>query len=222
MTKAAGHEAAVLDVVQRAGAIAILRLRDHAHVVAIGERLLAAGLPVMEVTFDHPEAPRALRAMTDRLPPEALIGAGTVRTTDQVLACREAGGRFCVSPHTDPMLIAACVDAGLEPMPGAQTATEVAGATDAGARLVKLFPAGPLGIGYLRAMRGPFRDVLFIPTGGIRHDEVGTWLEAGAVAVGLGSDLVPAVPGVADLDAIGERAATVARQVSAARNGRQP
>jgi 2-keto-3-deoxy-6-phosphogluconate aldolase len=89
----------------------------------------------------------------------------------------------------------------------------------AGARLIKLFPAGPLGHGYLRAMLGPFRDVLFVPTGGIRHDEVATWLRAGAVAVGLGSDLVPAVPTEMELDAIAERARTVSKQVTAARAG---
>ena len=97
------------------------------------------------------------------------------------------------------------------------TATEVARALDAGARLVKLFPAGPLGIGYLNALHGPFRDTAFLPTGGIRHDEVGGWLEAGATAVGLGSDLVPALPEASDLDRIAARAAVVVDQVAGAR-----
>jgi 2-keto-3-deoxy-6-phosphogluconate aldolase len=90
---------------------------------------------------------------------------------------------------------------------------------DAGARLIKLFPAGPLGPGYLRAMLGPFRDVLFVPTGGIRHEEVATWLRAGAAAVGLGSDLVPAVPTETELEAIAERARRVSKQVTEARAG---
>ena len=167
----------------------------------------------MEVTFDHPNAPAALRSMADQLPAGALLGAGTIRTTEQISQCKQAGGRFCVSPHTDPGLIRACLDAGLEPIPGAHTATDVAAAIDAGARLVKLFPAGPLGLSYLRAMLGPFQDVLFVPTGGIRHDEVGTWLQAGALAVGLGSDLVPAAPSETDLDAIAQRARKVAKQI---------
>jgi Entner-Doudoroff aldolase len=203
--------------VRRAGAIAILRLREHTHAVAVGQLLLDAGLPVMEVTFDHPGAPAALRSMVDQLPAGVLLGAGTVRTTAQISQCKEAGGRFCVSPHTDPGLIRASLDAGLEPIPGAHTATDVAAATDAGARLVKLFPAGPLGLSYLRAMLGPFRDVLFVPTGGIRHEEVGTWLRAGAVAVGIGSDLVPAVPIETELDAIAQRARKVAKQITDAR-----
>jgi len=200
--------------VRRAGAVVILRLREHAHAVAIGQLLLDAGLPVMEVTFDHPNAPAALRSMADQLPGGVLLGAGTIRTTEQISQCKQAGGRFCVSPHTDPGLIRACLDAGLEPIPGAHTATDVQTAIDAGARLVKLFPAGPLGLSYLRAMLGPFRDVLFVPTGGIRHDEVGTWLQAGAVAVGLGSDLVPAAPRETELDTIAKRARTVAQQIA--------
>ena len=212
-------ESEVAAAVRRAGAVAILRLREHRRAVAVGEILLDAGLPVVEVTFDHADAPAALRSMVERLSPGALLGAGTVRTPEQVSRCGEAGGRFCVSPHTDPVLIRACIDAGLEPIPGAQTATDVAMATDAGARLIKLFPAGPLGVGYLRAMLGPFREVLFLPTGGIRHDEVGPWLRAGAVAVGLGSDLVPAAPGEAELDAIARRARTVAKQIAETRAG---
>lgn len=212
-------ESEVAAAVRRAGAVAILRLREHRRAVAVGEVLLDAGLPVVEVTFDHADAPAALRSLVERLSPGALLGAGTVRTPEQVSRCGEAGGRFCVSPHTDPVLIRACIDAGLEPIPGAQTATDVAMATDAGARLIKLFPAGPLGVGYLRAMLGPFREVLFLPTGGIRHDEVGPWLRAGAVAVGLGSDLVPAAPGEAELDAIARRARTVAKQIAETRAG---
>jgi Entner-Doudoroff aldolase len=118
----------------------------------------------------------------------------------------EAGARFVVSPNTDPRVIGAALDAGLDPIPGALTATEVASAIGAGAALVKLFPAGPLGTAYLRALRGPFGDVDFVPTGGIAHDAVGEWLAAGAVAVGLGSDLVPARPTDADLAGIQARA----------------
>jgi Entner-Doudoroff aldolase len=214
MSESQVSESGVVAGVRRAGAIAILRLREHTHAVALGQLLLDAGLPVMEVTFDHPGAPAALRSMADQLPAGALLGAGTIRTTGQISRCKDAGGRFCVSPHTDVGLIRASLDAGLEPIPGAHTATDVAAATDAGARLIKLFPAGPLGLSYLRALLGPFPDVLFVPTGGIRHDEVGTWLQAGAVAVGLGSDLVPAVPNETKLDAIAQRARKVAEQIT--------
>ncbi|MFI0355704.1 bifunctional 4-hydroxy-2-oxoglutarate aldolase/2-dehydro-3-deoxy-phosphogluconate aldolase [Actinomadura sp. 9N407] len=198
------------------GAIAILRLTDHRHIVAVGTALYEAGLKAMEVTFDHPGAPAALRELRAALPADAMLGAGTIRTREQVQQAASCGARYCVSPHTDTGLIRAVLGAGLEPLPGAATATEVAAAQDAGARLIKLFPAGALGLPYLKALLGPFREVSFIPTGGVRHDAVGEWLAAGAVAVGLGSDLVPAAPGPDDMPGIAERAATVAAQIAGA------
>ncbi|MFC7550788.1 bifunctional 4-hydroxy-2-oxoglutarate aldolase/2-dehydro-3-deoxy-phosphogluconate aldolase [Plantactinospora sp. GCM10030261] len=216
-TGPAGSTTEVVDRVRETGAVAILRLREHGSDVAVGQALLRGGLVVMEVTLDHPDGVDSLRRLAAELPEPALVGAGTVTTVAQVTAAAEAGARFCVSPHTDPVVIAAALDAGLEPLPGAATPTEVAAARAAGARLIKLFPAGPLGLGYLRALRGPFHDVTFVPTGGIRHDEVDGWLRGGAVAVGLGSDLVPPRPGAADLSGIEERARTVARLVRVAR-----
>jgi Entner-Doudoroff aldolase len=207
------------DAVERlrdSGAVAIMRLRDHGLSVEIGQVLAGAGLVVMEVTLDDPGALGALRALADALPDDVLLGAGTVRRPEQVAEAADAGARFCISPHCDAAIVEATLAAGLEPVPGAGTATEVARALDAGARVVKLFPAGPLGIGYLNALHGPFRGTAFLPTGGIRHDEVGDWLEAGAAAVGLGSDLVPALPQASDLERIAERAAVVVEQVAAA------
>jgi 2-dehydro-3-deoxyphosphogluconate aldolase / (4S)-4-hydroxy-2-oxoglutarate aldolase len=208
------------DAAQRlrdSGAIAIMRLRDHGLSVEIGNALADAGLTVLEVTLDHPASLDALHALADALPDHVLLGAGTVRRAEQVSQAAAAGARFCLSPHCDPAIVEAALSAGLEPVPGAGTATEVARALDAGAHTVKLFPAGPLGTGYLEALLGPFRGTAFVPTGGIRHDLVAEWLRAGAAAVGLGSDLVPALPGARDLDGIAARARVVTKQVAAVR-----
>jgi Entner-Doudoroff aldolase len=202
------------DRLRDAGAIAILRLRDHARGVELGHALAGAGLRAIEVTLDHPDALRSLAALAAALPDDVLLGAGTVRRPEQVAQAAGAGARFVLSPHTDPAIVEATLAAGLEPVPGACTPTEVATALDAGARLVKLFPAGPLGPGYLKALLGPFRGTAFVPTGGIRHDELAPWLDAGAAAIGLGSDLVP---GGGALDGVAERAAAVAAQVARAR-----
>jgi 2-dehydro-3-deoxyphosphogluconate aldolase / (4S)-4-hydroxy-2-oxoglutarate aldolase len=210
------------DTAQRlrdSGAVAVMRLRDHALSVDIGHALADAGLTVMEVTLDHPAALGALHALAGAMPDHVLLGAGTVRRPEQVAQAADAGARFCLSPHCDPLIIEASLQAGLEPVPGAGTATEVALALDAGARAVKLFPAGALGTSYLTALLGPFRGTAFVPTGGIRHDEVAQWLAAGAVAVGLGSDLVPALPEAADLEGIAARARVVAEQVARRRSG---
>jgi Entner-Doudoroff aldolase len=205
--------------IRRTGAVAILRLADHSHTLDVARALADAGLDVMEVTLDHPAALDALRALADALPDDVLLGAGTVRRPDQVTAAAAAGARFCVSPNVDAAVIRASLSAGLEPLPGACTATEVAAALDAGARMLKLFPAGPLGPGYLRALLGPFRDVELVPTGGIAHDAVAPWVAAGAAAVGLGSDLVGPQPAADDIDEIARRAGLVVEQVAGARAG---
>ena len=184
--------------------VAILRLRDHGLAVEVAEALARGGVRVLELTQDDPGALDALRVVAAL--PDVGVGAGTVLDPATVPVLAEAGARFIVSPNTDPSVIGAALDAGLDPIPGALTATEVASAIAAGATLVKLFPAGPLGTAYLRALRGPFGDVDFVPTGGIAHDAVAEWLEAGAAAVGLGSDLVPARPTDVDLAGIEARA----------------
>lgn len=206
----------VLDAVRASGAVAILRLRAHDLAVDVVHALAAGGVRVVEMTMDDPGALDALEHLAGHLAPGVVLGAGTVRRPEQVARVAAAGGRFCVSPDTNPAVIRATLEAGLEPLPGAMTASEVATALDAGARAVKLFPAGVLGLAYLRALRGPFSDVDFVPTGGIRHDEVEGWLRAGALAVGLGSDLVPARPTDEDLEAIRRRAEVVVEQVAAA------
>ena len=184
--------------------VAILRLRDHGLAVEVAEALARGGVRVLELTQDDPGALDALRVVAAL--PDVVVGAGTVLDPATVPVLAEVGARFIVSPNTDPSVIGAALDAGLDPIPGALTATEVASAIAAGATLVKLFPAGPLGTAYLRALRGPFGDVDFVPTGGIAHDAVAEWLEAGAAAVGLGSDLVPARPTDVDLAGIEARA----------------
>ncbi len=201
---------------RRTRTVAILRLREHGHAVAVGRALSDAGLDLMEVTLDHPDALDSVRDLVAALPAGAIVGVGTVRRADEVPAAAAAGARFCVSPHVDPAIIRAALEHGLEPMPGAGTATEVATALDAGARVLKLFPAGPLGPGYLRALLGPFRGTAFVPTGGIRHDDLAPWFDAGAVAVGLGSDLVAPAPGADDVAEVAARARTVMAQVQAA------
>ncbi|MEA2133650.1 MAG: 2-dehydro-3-deoxyphosphogluconate aldolase / (4S)-4-hydroxy-2-oxoglutarate aldolase [Solirubrobacteraceae bacterium] len=210
---------ATRDAIGRTGAVVVLRLRDHGRAVEVGHVLAEAGLGVLEVTLDHPGALDALGAMAQALGDDVVLGAGTVRDPALPEQVAAAGGRFCVSPELDVAIVAATLAAGLEPLPGTLTPTEIGSALRAGARMVKLFPAGALGPGYLRALLGPFGDLAVVPTGGIRHDEVAPWLEAGAVAVGLGSDLVGARPGPGDLEEIGRRARAVVAQVQESRAG---
>jgi 2-dehydro-3-deoxyphosphogluconate aldolase / (4S)-4-hydroxy-2-oxoglutarate aldolase len=178
---------------ERARVLAIMRRPDIGEVVLdLLEQLHTAGVRAVEVTLDRPEAPDALRRLVERAPPDTLVGAGTVLTTEQVDTVADAGGSFVVCPHVDPRLIEHGLARGVPVIPGIATATEIMTARAAGAGVLKLFPAGPLGIPFLRALMGPFRDVAFVPTGGIAVDEVPAWIEAGAICVGLGGALVQA------------------------------
>jgi 2-dehydro-3-deoxyphosphogluconate aldolase/(4S)-4-hydroxy-2-oxoglutarate aldolase len=202
---------------RESGVVAVLRLRDHRLAVEVCEALVRGGIGVLELTQDDPAALAALRAVASALGPRVLVGAGTVMDAASVAAVAEAGARFVVAPNVDSGVIGAALESGLAPLPGAATATEVASALAAGAEIVKLFPAGPLGPAYLRALRGPFERVAFVPTGGIAHDAVGEWIAAGAVAVGLGSDLVGARPADADLAGIEARARVAVAAAAGAR-----
>ena len=186
--------------------IAIVRYRTAGGIDDAMDALADAGVPVLEVTLDTPDA---LAAIDRAARAGHVVGAGTVRTADEVRAAADAGARFVASPWLVTPVIDAADEVGLEAMPGVLTPSELARALDAGARTVKLFPAGPVGgPAYLRALRGPFPDVPIVPTGGIAVAEVGDYLAAGATSVGLGASLVGAAPPAndAELEALGARA----------------
>ena len=132
------------------------------------------------------------------------MGAGTIRSVEEARAFADAGARFLVSPGLVPKIRPGRARARGTDIICVLSPTEIMAAVAAGADVVKMFPAGLGGPGYLAALRGPFPDVRFVPTGGIRVSDVPTWLEGGAVCVGLGSWLVGGSPPRtrADLDRI--------------------
>jgi 2-dehydro-3-deoxyphosphogluconate aldolase/(4S)-4-hydroxy-2-oxoglutarate aldolase len=134
------------------------------------------------------------------------LGMGTVLTADEVDRAVDAGARFVVSPSVVPAVIEAATRRGIASYPGAFTPTEIHTVWSA----VKLFPGGALGPGYLKAVRAPLTDIPLVPTGGVDIEAVGAWLDAGAVAVGLGSPLIGnALAADGDLHALAERARAV-------------
>lgn len=202
---------------ERTGVLAILRLRDHGLAVEATEALVRAGIEIFELTQDDPGALASLRAVREAHPEDVMIGAGTVLDIETVAAVAEAGAQFCVSPNLDLAVVAASREAGLEPLPGVFTPTEVALARAHGVELLKLFPGGELGIDYMKALHGPFEDAALIPTGGIEAEQTGDWLAAGALAVGLGGSIFPTRPTDADLGRIEERAKIAVASAAAAR-----
>lgn len=176
-------------------------LRSHRMVPAVGlastaeaaplaEALIAGGLPIVEVTLRHEGALETLRAIarTEGL----LVGAGTVRTPAQMHEAVEAGARFIVSPCLTPGLASAARSLGIPFVPGAATATEIQVAVDEGFGLVKFFPAEASGgVAALRALAEPFRDVTFLPTGGITSLSAPDYLSLPQVVAVGGSWMVP-------------------------------
>jgi 2-dehydro-3-deoxyphosphogluconate aldolase/(4S)-4-hydroxy-2-oxoglutarate aldolase len=167
--------------------LAIVRFHEGGDLVGTLDALAAGGIDQLEITID---TPGALRAIEQAAESGRSVGAGTVLSADQVRACAAAGARFVVSPGLCHEVVAAAHELGVEPMPGVFTASEILAATAAGARVMKLFPASPGGPAYLRALRAPFPDAALVPTGGVRLDQIAAYLEAGATAVALGSELV--------------------------------
>ncbi len=176
--------------IEKARVIAIIRGNYVGAIPAMVEALLAGGVSVVEVTMNSAGVLDAIRLIADRYGDRALVGAGTVTQVEQVRQVAEAGARFSVSPDTNPDVIRAAMDRGLEAIPGALTPTEILQAVRAGARLVKLFPAMLGGPDYLRQIRAPLDMVKFVPTGGIDASNARSYFEAGAVAVGVGGALV--------------------------------
>jgi 2-dehydro-3-deoxyphosphogluconate aldolase/(4S)-4-hydroxy-2-oxoglutarate aldolase len=176
---------------REAGLIAVIRASRPDEAVRVAGALLAGGIPAVELTFSTPGAAEALAEVRQRYGDEVLIGAGTIREPGQVDAAVHAGAAFLVTAHLRADLLAAMLQTGLPVAPGVFTPSEVAQALDAGAQAVKLFPASTGGPRHLRALMGPFPGLRVIPTGGIGIDDLGTWFAAGALAVGIGSELAP-------------------------------
>ncbi|GAA4150751.1 bifunctional 4-hydroxy-2-oxoglutarate aldolase/2-dehydro-3-deoxy-phosphogluconate aldolase [Actinomadura keratinilytica] len=179
-----------IDDLRATGVLAVLRAPTPDSALRCVSALVEGGITGIEITFSTPDA-AAVIDQARRAHPEALVGAGTVRTAEQARAAADAGARFLVSPGTDDDLARAMLDTGLTTLLGALTPSELMRAAALGAHAVKIFPAALGGPGYLRALRGPFPDVPLVPTGGVAAGNVADWLAAGALAVGAGGELAP-------------------------------
>lgn len=179
--------------------IAILRGVSPDEAVGIAEAVFDAGFRVIEVPLNSPEPFESIRRLADRFGDRARIGAGTVLGVRQVQDVAAAGGTLIVSPNTAPDVIRATKAAGLWSMPGAATPTEGFTALDAGADMLKLFPAEQIGPGVVKAWRAVFpRDLPMVPTGGVSPENMAAFVAAGVSGFGLGSALYK--PGMSPAD----------------------
>lgn len=167
----------------------VASIEDPATAEPLGRALKAGGLPCVEVTLRTPTALISLRRLAED--PELVVGAGTVRTVRQAEAAQEAGATFIVSPGLNLAVVRAALASGLAVLPGVATATELGEAADAGLDHVKFFPAAHAGgAGALAALRGPFPQMRFVPTGGVRSAELPAYLALPEVAAVGGSWMV--------------------------------
>ena len=182
----------VLRTLQEAGLVPVLRADSVEGALALANAIAAGGVKVLEVTMTVPGAVEVIRRLVkDR--PEILVGAGTVLDAETARACMLEGAQFIVSPALNLRTIEMCRRYSVAVLPGALTPTEVVTAWEAGADVVKLFPAGALGgAKYLASLKGPLPQIQMIPTGGVSLATAAEFLRAGAFALGVGSDLVDA------------------------------
>ncbi|NJQ00716.1 bifunctional 4-hydroxy-2-oxoglutarate aldolase/2-dehydro-3-deoxy-phosphogluconate aldolase [Streptomyces sp. PLAI1-29] len=190
----------------RTRVVAVLRAGSTEHLLPVAETLVDAGLVCLELTLTTPGAVEALPRLRAALGTAAELGVGSVRSATEARRCLGAGADFVVSPHLRADVLAEARAAGVPVYPGGLTPTELAAAWDAGATAVKLFPASTVGPAHLRACTDPFPGLRVMPTGGIGVDETGTWIRAGALAVGLGGALTGDALAGGDLRALAGRA----------------
>ncbi|RPI57342.1 MAG: bifunctional 4-hydroxy-2-oxoglutarate aldolase/2-dehydro-3-deoxy-phosphogluconate aldolase [Acidobacteria bacterium] len=209
----------VVSEIERCGVVAIIRLHDPSAVRGVVDALARGGVKALEVTMTVPGAIELIGEIAPTLPPEFLFGAGTVLDADTAHRAARAGAQFIVSPVLRVDVIEAAHEDGIPVFPGCFTPTEILTAWDLGADVVKVFPATSVGPGYVKDIRGPLPQVKLMPTGGVSIDNVGDWLKAGAVAVGVGSALVDAKAIAAKaFDVIEANARRMVGNVAAARS----
>ena len=205
--------------VELTGVVPVVRARNTEQAWLACRALLAGGVDVLEVTMTVPDAPNLIRELVAQFGKEVLVGAGTVLDAETARSCIRAGAEFIVSPGFDPEIVRAAHDADKPALPGALTPTEIMAALRANADIIKVFPASAMGgASYLRSLRAPFAAARFLPTGGVNVNTARDFIAAGAVALGVGSELIdPQALARGDGETITTRARELIAAVRAAR-----
>jgi 2-dehydro-3-deoxyphosphogluconate aldolase/(4S)-4-hydroxy-2-oxoglutarate aldolase len=180
----------VLKACREIGLVPVLRAESEEQALKLASAIAAGGVTVLEVTMTVPGAIRVMRRLAEERP-DILIGAGTVLDPETARMCILEGAQFVVSPALNIKTIEMCHRYGIAVLPGALTPTEIVTAWEAGADVVKIFPASALGgAKYLKSVKAPLPQVEMIPTGGVSLSTAAEFLQAGAFALGVGADLV--------------------------------
>lgn len=180
----------VLETIKREKLVPVIRTNSTDDARQAIEILSKCGIKVFEITLTVPNAVELISELNESNP-EILIGAGTVLDKTQAEKCINAGAKFIVSPAFNAETVRFCKENGIAVMPGSLTPTEVLAAHNAGADCVKIFPCDVLGgAKYLKTLKTLFPHIKMMPTGGVSLDTIADFFNAGAIAVGVGTDLV--------------------------------
>lgn len=170
--------------------VAVIRLDDYTRAVEVAQALVSGGVTVLEFTLTGSGAIEAITTVRQALGEQACVGVGSVLTSDDALRSIDAGAQFVVTPALRPQVIAAALNRDTPVLGGGFTPTELLTAHESGCELVKLFPAQTGGVRHLKDVLGPLPFLKIVPTGGVSPENARDYLAAGAVAVGIGGNLV--------------------------------
>ncbi|MEW6530785.1 MAG: bifunctional 4-hydroxy-2-oxoglutarate aldolase/2-dehydro-3-deoxy-phosphogluconate aldolase [Thermodesulfobacteriota bacterium] len=181
----------ILDRMISEGFIPLIRAASASEAIELAGPIKEGGASFLEITMTVPSAIEVLKELSEKYQDKIIMGAGTVLDPETARAAILAGAQFIVSPSLNFDLISLAHRYSVIVIPGAMTPTEILAAWDAGADLVKVFPAGPLGgPEYIKAIRGPFPQILLMPSGGVNIDNVGDFIRAGSAVIAAGGDVV--------------------------------
>ncbi len=213
----------VMRITGQGGVVVVIRLDDLSQAANLTRTLLDAGITSLEFTMTNPLALKVLTEIKQTFPEfeqgQAVIGAGTVLTPEDARSALAAGAQFIVTPVTNFETIKVCTDRQVAIMPGALTPTEILAAWNAGASAIKVFPARAFGPGYFKDLREPLPQLKLLPTGGVSLENAAQFIKNGAIAVGVGGNLVDKnLVAAGDWAAIRQKAAAYLEQVRIGRN----
>jgi 2-dehydro-3-deoxyphosphogluconate aldolase/(4S)-4-hydroxy-2-oxoglutarate aldolase len=208
----------MMDLIQETGVIAIMRAKSSDQLLAAADAIKAGGVQAIEVTMTTPGALDVIRQATERYGADVLFGVGSVLDPESARAAILAGAQFVVSPTLNLKTIELCHRYAIPVVPGAYTPTEILTAWEAGADMVKVFPASVGGPAYFKAVKAPLPQVKLVPVGGVDLDTTADFIRAGADAVGVGSALVSQkLLDAGDFAALTERARRLRQEVAKGR-----
>lgn len=180
-----------LALIRDIGLVPIVRAPSPKDGLRAAEAIIAGGLGLAEITMTVPNAIHVLERLAERFGDKVLLGAGTILDPETCRAALLAGAEFIVTPNLNVQVIEVARRYSKPIFPGALTPTEIITAWQAGADMVKVFPCGPVGgPSYIKALKGPFPQIDFVPTGGVNLDNTPAFIKAGAAAVAVGGELV--------------------------------